>query len=324
MVRVWMLGGLRVSVGTRTIEEDAWRLRKAASLIKLLALAPGHRLHREQLMDLLWPELAPGAASSNLRRALHVARHTLDPTLAGTSRRLQRRGELVALCPEGQLWVDVEAFEEAALSARRSQEPAAYEAAIDLYAGELLPEDRYEEWAEERRQELRETYLSLLMGLASAHAERKDYGSAIEALRRVVSEEAIREEAHAELMRLCALSGRKSEALRQYETLRETFSRDLGVEPSSSSRALREEIASGRFPPPDRRVGSVEEVTPAPPRHNLPVPGTSFVGRERELVDIRRELTMARLLTLTGTGGTGKTRLALETARNLAGAYPGI
>ena len=53
------------------------------------------------------------------------------------------------LCPEGQLWVDVEAFEEAAETARRSRDPAAYRAAIELYAGELLPEDRYEEWAEE-------------------------------------------------------------------------------------------------------------------------------------------------------------------------------
>jgi two-component SAPR family response regulator len=65
-VRIGLLGGFRVSVGARTIEKDAWRLRKAASLVKLLALAPGHRLHRERVMDTLWPELGRKAASNNL------------------------------------------------------------------------------------------------------------------------------------------------------------------------------------------------------------------------------------------------------------------
>ncbi len=56
-VRVWLLGGFRVSVGHRTISGKEWRLRKAAALVKLLALSPGHRLHREQIMDLLWSDL---------------------------------------------------------------------------------------------------------------------------------------------------------------------------------------------------------------------------------------------------------------------------
>src|SRR5215204_7525864 len=77
-MRVWLLGGFRVSVGKRTIREDAWRLRKAAALVKLLALSPNHRLHREQAMDLLWPNLARRAASNNLRRTLYSARRALD------------------------------------------------------------------------------------------------------------------------------------------------------------------------------------------------------------------------------------------------------
>jgi two-component SAPR family response regulator len=89
-VRIGLLGGFRVSVGSRTIEEGAWRLRKAASLVKLLALAPGHRLHRERAMDLLWPDLGTKAASNNLRGALHAARKTLDP--AGGSLYLASEG----------------------------------------------------------------------------------------------------------------------------------------------------------------------------------------------------------------------------------------
>src|SRR5215211_9308580 len=128
-VRIWLLGGFRVSVGSRTIDEDAWRLRKAASLVKLVALAPGHRIHREQAMEALWPDLGLRAASNNLRRTLHVARRTLHPDPAVASRYLSLRGEQLALCPEGRLWVDVGAFEEAANTARRSRDPAAYRAA---------------------------------------------------------------------------------------------------------------------------------------------------------------------------------------------------
>ena len=72
-MRVWLLGGFRVSVGSRTIEGDAWRLRKAAALMKLLALAPDHRLHREQILDLLWPNLGTRSASNNLRQVLYLA-----------------------------------------------------------------------------------------------------------------------------------------------------------------------------------------------------------------------------------------------------------
>ena len=153
------------------------------------------------------------------------------------------------LCPEGQLWVDVEAFEQAANTARRFLNPAASEAALELYAGELLPADRYEEWTEEPRRRLREVYLSLLLGLARLHEERQEYDSATDALRTVVAEEPTREEAHVGLMRLHALMGSKGEALVQYGKLEEILSIELGTEPAASSRALKEEIAAGRFPP---------------------------------------------------------------------------
>jgi DNA-binding SARP family transcriptional activator len=170
-VRIGLLGSFSISVGERKVDESSWRLRKAASLIKLLALAPGHRMHRERAMDLLWPDLGLRAASNNLRQALHVARRTLHPDPEINSRYLSVSGEQLLMCPQGGLWVDVDAFEEAADTAHRSKDPAAYRAAIELYSGELLPEDRYEEWAESRRQELRQIFLSLLVELARLYEE---------------------------------------------------------------------------------------------------------------------------------------------------------
>ncbi len=85
-VRVEMLGGFSVRVGSRAIGQSEWRLKKAAALTKLLALAPDHRLHREQVMEALWPHLESRAASNNLRRTLHAAQKALDP--AASSRYL--------------------------------------------------------------------------------------------------------------------------------------------------------------------------------------------------------------------------------------------
>jgi DNA-binding SARP family transcriptional activator len=339
-VRVRLLGGFGVWVGPGLIEEDRWRLRKARSLIKLLALAPGHCLHREQVMETLWPELGVRKASNNLHQILHAARRVFESSAlasgsaASSSGYLLLRDEQIRLCLDGPLWVDVEAFEEAAATARHALEPQAFGAAIDLYAGDLLPEDRYEGWLEERRAQLRELYLSLLIELGGLLEERKEFEEAIEALGKVVAREHTHEGAHVGLMRLYALSGRRREALSQYERLREALFRELGTEPGATTTSLQQEIWAGTFSPPDSPPGGFpaqEEEAPSaagpagatPTRkHNLPLTRTSFVGRERERLEVKRLLAMTRLLTLTGAGGCGKTRLAVEVARDLVGAYP--
>jgi predicted ATPase/DNA-binding SARP family transcriptional activator/DNA-binding NarL/FixJ family response regulator len=324
-LRVWLLGGFRVSVGSRSIGEQEWHLRKAVSLLKLLSLAPEHRLHREQAMELLWPDFDPGAALNNLRYALHVARRTLEPSAlasSAASRYLHLRGERLVLCPDGPLWVDVEAFEEAAAMARHALEPAALRAAIDLYSGELLPEDRYEPWAEERRVELGGLYLSLLLELAGLYEKRKEFEPAIEALSRVVTVEPTHEGARVGLMRLYALLGRRLEAMRQYEELKEALLRELDAKPAEDSRRVYEQIVMGQFRRlyPSREEHPHEKLRSIHP-HNLPEALTSFVGRRTELVKVRRALAMSRLLTLIGAGGCGKTRLALEVTRDLVGVY---
>jgi predicted ATPase/DNA-binding SARP family transcriptional activator/DNA-binding CsgD family transcriptional regulator len=323
-LRVRLLGSFSVSVGLRNIKGSQWSLKKGASLVKLLALAPGHRLHREQVMDLLWPNLDPKAAANNLRYALHHVRRILKAASStAASGYLRLEGDLVALCPERPLWVDVEAFEDAVSTARRVREPSAYRAALDLYAGELLPGDLYEAWAENPREELRKTYLALLIELAGLYEEREEFGSAIEALTRVIASESAHEEAHVGLMRLYALLGRRLEALGQYEQLKEVLSRKLGAKPAAGSRRLYEKIVMGQFQHvyPSQEEHPLEKLQVNHP-HNLSEALTSFVGRGTELVKVRRALAMSKLLTLTGAGGCGKTRLALEVTRALLGVYP--
>jgi len=313
-LRIALLGGFRVSVGTRTIEEDAWHLRKAANLVKLLALAPGHLLHREQAMDALWPDLARRAASNNLRQVLHAARRVLDPVVG--SRYLASENGSLILGQEGLLWVDAEAFGEAAIAARRARAPSAYEAAIEQYAGELLPGDHKETWTQDRREELRRLYLTLLLDLATLYEGREEYERGIRVLRRALSEDPSREETHAGLMRQYAHCRRRREAVLQYELLVETLTREPGAE----TRRLYERIRAGSFP--QESAGADGRESEDSGQHNLPASSTRFVGREREIAEARRMLSMTRLLTLTGAGGSGKTRLAVEAAGGLAGAYP--
>src|SRR6516162_1079178 len=96
-LQIELLGGFGVRVDGRSVADDVWRRRKPAAVVKLLALEPNHRLHREQLGEVLWPELEPAAASANLRKAIHFARSALDVTVANASATLVSDGEFVAL-----------------------------------------------------------------------------------------------------------------------------------------------------------------------------------------------------------------------------------
>ncbi|HSH79730.1 MAG TPA: BTAD domain-containing putative transcriptional regulator, partial [Herpetosiphonaceae bacterium] len=319
-LHIQLLGGFRVLLGERAIAESDWRLRKAAGLFKLLALAPNHQIHRERVLERLWPDLEPRTATNNFHRTLHALRRILEPDRPSTWLRLQ--DDLLTLGQPGQVWVDVQAFEAACATARGACAPAPYYAALELYAGELLPADRYEDWAASRREHLHDLYLGLLLDLARLHEARQELPAAIDALRRVVEGEPAHEEAHTGLMRLYARSGQRHQALRQYGQLRDALLRELDAEPEEESKRLYQEIRSGLFPPrvSQSPVAPVAGDVPAP-RHNLLAPLTSFVGREHELAEVGRLIATTRLLTLIGTGGCGKTRLALEVARGAVAAY---
>lgn len=324
-LHIHLLGGLRVSVGERPIAEAAWRLRKARTLLKLLALAPGHRLHREQLLDLLWPDLAPEAAINNLHRTLHAARRALDPGNAAPSPYLVHQGDLLLLYPDGPLQIDVEAFESAAARARHSADPRDYHIALDLYTGELLPEDRYDDWARDRREGVQRRWLTLLTELAALHEARGNYRSGVDLLERAIAAEPTAEEAHRALIRLYALRGERQRALQQFQHLCDLLDRELGAAPEEATHDLHAAILAGRYPIPD-----------TPPQHqpqaeggaahqrqtNLPAQLTSFIGRSREMAEVGRLLATTRLLTLTGVGGCGKTRLAYEVAAGLVERSP--
>jgi DNA-binding SARP family transcriptional activator len=247
-VRIELFGGFRVNVDGRAIAEDAWRRRKSAALVKLLALAPRHRLQREQVMDALWPDLPPLQAAANLRKALHYARRMAD---GGDGETLVESVGAVLSLPAAALWVDVDAFRAAADRARRTGDPEAYEEAIGLYREGLLPDDRYEDWAIDRQDEFRLEFLALVEELASLLEGRGEIAAAVRAVGLLIAAEPLREDAHVRLMRLYALAGRRGEALRQYEHLRALLTSELGRDPGPEAQRLYEEVRARRESEPE-------------------------------------------------------------------------
>ncbi|HEU5315316.1 MAG TPA: AAA family ATPase [Chloroflexota bacterium] len=329
-LRVYLLGGFHVSVGPRHIHESEWRLRKTKNLVKLLALATDQHLHREQLVEVLWPDQDPDLGANNLHKAVHAARRAFEPDLktGSSSRYLHVEGDSLVLRPPGTLWIDAEAFRRAAAAARRNAQAHAYEEGLRHYTGALLPEDRFEDWAAGPREELQALYLTLLLELAALHEAQAEPTAAVEALRRVVATDASHEQAHAALMRLYAQTGHRHQALRQDQHLREALRRELDVEPAPASQQLHADILAGRLAPapPPTAGGSTTPAAPGGARWISDRADTggraALVGRDAEIERIEDALEAlfagrGGLVLLAGEAGIGKSRLAAEVAERV-------
>ncbi len=289
-IRITLLGTFAVSVDGRAVADAAWTRRHAAGMVKALALAgPDHRLHREQLLDRLWPDDTIDEAGPKLHKAAHYARRAL--ALPGA---IVLRDGQVQLAPGHEVTVDVAEFEAAARAARPGSDPAVAGRALALYGGELLPQDRYEEWVEERREQLRRRQVDLLR-LAGRWDE-------------VLEQEPSDEAAHLAAMQRHVAAGDRHAALRQFERLDRALRQELGVAPGREAVALRDRLRAGST----ERVGT-EAGTGAT--------GSALVGRDAERSVLDRALAAAstgasRTLLVTGPTGVGKSALLVAaTAR---------
>ncbi|MGV9991135.1 AfsR/SARP family transcriptional regulator [Streptomyces sp. NPDC003374] len=264
-VRIRLLGGFAVAVGDRPVAAGAWRLRKARSLLKLLCLAPGHRMHREQLYDLLWPGLDRTAAANNLHQVLHAARRALAATGAGDGV-VVLRDDLVLLGPDGGVRVDVDELDAAVRRTRQDGAVSSYRAALALAEPGLLPEDTYEPWVGEAAAALALRRTSLRLGLAETLEREHRTEEAVEVLERLVAQDPLHEPGHRALMRSLARAGRRGEALAAYERLRDALHRETGGDPDPRTRGLYRSLLAGSVD-----TGEERPVTPAPARR--PPPG---------------------------------------------------
>ena len=243
---VRLLGDFEVRLEGEGIAGSNWTHGRARDLVKLLALAPAHRLPREQVLEALWPQLGAEAAAANLHKAAHHARRAI-----GNPDAVVLRDGDALLAPGASVETDVERFEVA-------NDP-------DLYAGELLPSDRYAPWTQERREQLRARYLEALRAAGRWEA--------------LAAAEPADETAQRALMRLRLAAGDRLGALAAYEGLRDALA-DVGLTPSVGAVAFHARIAGG--PALDNALAAIDgELAEAP------------VAERAELLATRADLLMA-------------------------------
>ena len=218
-----LLGGFRAELDGRPVPSDVWRQGRAAALVKLLALTSRKRLSREEVIEALWPGVSPDAGGTNVRKAVHFARRAL-----GSEGAIGVRAGSIQLWPDGEVETDVERFEAASAIALSTRDADAYRRAAELYAGDLLPDDRPEPWLDDHRSALRERFLRVLRCAGIWD--------------RILEIDPADEEAHRELIRAHLDGGNRQAAIRQFERLREALRDELGVGPDPESVALYERV----------------------------------------------------------------------------------
>jgi predicted ATPase/DNA-binding SARP family transcriptional activator len=307
-LRIRLLGGFEIARGASVLDAGSFVRRKPVLLVKLLALQSDHALHRDQVVEALWPDLAPAAAVHQLYNAISHVRKVLRSTGADAAGSLAFRRGRVRLHDPAGVSVDVVRFLAAAVSALQSGRVDHLRDAIAAYGGPLLPDDLYEPWSTQPRAEVHETYGRLRLALAQTLLEGGGVAEARALFEAVVRDDATEERAYRGLMRADALADDLAGVERTYARCGMAIEAAFGEAPSEETQRLRATL--------------VRREPARPMRGRLPEPATTFVGRQFELAEVGRRLAMpgCRWLTLTGIGGIGKTRLALAAARAHAAA----
>jgi ATP/maltotriose-dependent transcriptional regulator MalT/DNA-binding SARP family transcriptional activator len=241
-----VLGGFEARRGEWIIDDAAWRRPMAARVVRLLLVRRGEWVPEDVFFDAFWPDKEPGPARRSLQVALSQARAALDVPGAESSA-IEASGRSYRLRSDAVEKVDADEFDRAvgvALSAPNVSRRT-LERAVELWSGEPLPEERYEDWTLTWRQRLVDLLIALLTRLAERCIDDGDLPGAIDAGRRLTAADPLNESAHRRLMVALSRSGRRAEALRQYLECRRALVDALGVEPEETTTALHARLLAG-------------------------------------------------------------------------------
>ncbi len=335
-LNIQLFGTFQVTVEGMSV--DGFRSDKARALLAYLAVEADRPHRRDALAGLFWPEMPEGKAHDNLRLALHRLRQAIG---APAEACLQVTPKTIQLTTSTGCEVDVAAFTGLLFECRSHHCPRRERCmscarclaqAVALYRGDLLhgfflDSQPFEEWLTIQREALSSQVLESLYLLASHYEANEDYTQVAYYAHRQLEIDPWREQAYRQWMRALALSGQRSEALAQYEACARMLEENLGVEPDDETQELHQRILSGEKDLPSSLELS-EKTLPAAkwaaPSALPPVSSTPLAGRQEEMAQIRAFLEdpRARLLTLAGPGGVGKTRLALQATWEWRGSFP--
>jgi len=312
-IRASLLGPVEITVQGRVLPVLDWPRRAARSLLFMLLGSPGHRIARDFALETLWPDQQLDAAANSLYKSIHLLRRTLEPDLqtGRGSSFVVLTPDLIGLNPEMQISVDADIFERGLLT--RSNSPEArrntLRSSVALYRGEFLADEPYLDWPVPRREALRALWQRSVIELAGLDRDADEPLATLSSLEALLLTEPALEPAHQAVIRAYIAAGDRDAAQKAYERCERMLADELDAIPAAETRELLTLASPPRITARARK---------------LPVAPLPLVGRVKEterLLDLLLGQD-ARLVTLTGPGGIGKTRLATEIAWTVADDFP--
>jgi len=246
-ITAYLLGSFRVAVDYKPVKN--WSGSRGQGLLKYFLINKSHKVSRDVLMDVFWPEAGPEAARNNLNVALHALRRVFRTVTSIPVVLYDNEKKTYQLNPDFQVWLDVDEFNRHLQAARQlelkgqhTQAVREYEVAASLYQGDFLAENMYEEWTTLDRERLRIAYLDLLDRLSQVLFSQAQYTACVTLCQQILERDNCREDAYRRLMRCHSRLGQPHLALRQYQACVETLRIELDVSPEQATLQLYQRI----------------------------------------------------------------------------------
>jgi DNA-binding response OmpR family regulator len=250
-LRVFTLGPFRIFLGNDLIFDEGVGDERAKLLLKYLVTQWDQPVQRSHLLYLLWPDLDELRAESELESLLRALYPRLRAELPD-HRVVLEEGSMIRLNPDADLWVDAHEFESQVRMAQDAQEAgdvdialALFLSALSLYKEDYLRENLYEDWPSDRREKLRELWISSMFRVAAICADRCEYADSVRLMKKVLEIDPYRENAYQALMLYLSRAGRRGEAIQLYRYAERLFAQHLAAQPAPSTRMLYEKILRG-------------------------------------------------------------------------------
>ena len=314
---LYFLGPLKFELNNAPVAVDR---RKALAILVYLTINREQHT-REYLSAMLWPEYNQEKAFTNLRQTLRETQQAIGEGWIIADL------ETVGLNTESDIWLDVAHFE-SLINESRTQTDISLRIpllvdSVTIYRNHFLTgfslkdAPHFNEWAFTESENLRSKLAIALTMLSNDLCSLGQAETAIPHARRLIALDPLNEASHRQMMKVYIEAGQHNTALKQYQTCEQVLRKELGIDPQPETRALYKQIRKGEL----KSTQPVKLIEASSPQHNLPYQLSKFIGREKELSEIKNLIKDNRLVTLIGTGGIGKTRLSLKTGEVLLNEF---
>lgn len=250
-LKIYSLSPFRVLFGEELLLDEATGDPQARTLLKYMITEKEQPVQRAALLYLLWPDLDEDAADAHLVELMR--RIPGSPGPAANGRQLVvDDGNFVRLNADVDVWVDAYEFESSVQMAQDAQEAGDVDlalglflSALALYKDDYLRENLYEDWPSDRREKLRELWISAMFRVSAICADRCEFADSIRLMKKVLEIDPYRENAYQALMLYLSRAGRRGEAIQLYRYAERLFAQHLAAQPAPSTRMLYEKILRG-------------------------------------------------------------------------------